>query len=65
MKDDIALIIPAYNPDNNLEKLIRDIKENSYNKIIVINDGSEKDEIFKKIETSVIIIKQIKVKVWH
>lgn len=60
MKNDVAIIIPAYNPDENLNKLIKDLEENKYVKIIVINDGSEKTEIFKQIEESVTILEHKK-----
>lgn len=56
MKNDIAIIIPAYNPDKQLIKIVKELKENNYAKIIVINDGSEESEIFNKIKNSVIII---------
>lgn len=60
MKNDVVVIIPAYNPDENLIKLIKDLEENKYTKILVINDGSEKAEVFYKIEKSVIILEHKK-----
>lgn len=45
-------LIPAYNPDDKLIKLINDIKKESFD-IVVIDDGSNKSssEIFKKIDS--------------
>lgn len=53
---DIFIIIPAYNPDETLIKLIKNLKE-KYT-ILVINDGSEKEckYIFDEIKTNVILI---------
>ena len=44
----IVPIIPALNPDEKLEKLVKELVK-SYNKIIIVNDGSKSDEIFKKL----------------
>ena len=46
----IVPIIPALNPDEKLEKLVKELVK-SYNKIIIVNDGSKSDEIFKKLES--------------
>ncbi len=56
MKEDIAIIIPAYNPNEQLPKLISDLVENEYRHIIVINDGSENREIFEKIGFHVVLL---------
>ena len=45
----IVPIIPALNPDNKLIKLVNDLKED-FKEIIIVNDGSESDEIFNKIK---------------
>ena len=52
----VVIVIPAYNPDGHLEKLICDLKEQEYEKIVVVNDGSEKTEIFNKIKEKVILL---------
>ena len=44
----VVPIIPALNPDNKLIKLVDELKE-KYHDIIIVNDGSESDEIFNKI----------------
>ncbi|WP_010197370.1 glycosyltransferase [Bacillus sp. m3-13] len=46
----VTVLIPAYNPDEQLIKLIRDIVKEGFKQILVVNDGSkpECDSIFKK-----------------
>lgn len=56
MKESIAIIIPAYNPNEILAEIVDNLKKSEYTKIIVINDGSENDEIFKKIERKVTLL---------
>ena len=53
----IVPIIPAYNPDKKLVKLVNELKE-KFDKIIIVNDGSASNSIFKKIakEPSCIIL---------
>lgn len=58
MKDDVAIIIPAYNPNEKLKEIVEDLKRNKYTNIIVINDGSQNKEIFKKIEYQTIVLEQ-------
>ena len=43
-----VVIIPALNPDDNLEKIVKELKDN-YEKIIIVNDGSKSDIEFNKI----------------
>ena len=56
MKDNIIIIIPAYNPNYILEELVENLQRNGYTKIIVINDGSKQQEIFNKIRGNAIIL---------
>ncbi len=44
----IVPIIPAYNPDDKLIEIIKELRKD-FKKIIIVNDGSNSDEIFKKI----------------
>ncbi len=45
--DNIVIIIPAYNPDEKLLKHLRNIKEAGFRRVLLVNDGSEKNtEIF-------------------
>lgn len=54
---DIA-IIPAYNPDEMLLKLISGLQEQGINQIIVVNDGSEKEslKIFHQLDKCVTVL---------
>lgn len=47
----IIVIIPAYNPNKELIKIVKSINNQKNKEIIIINDGSkkEKEEIFEKI----------------
>ena len=56
MNKKIAIIIPAYNPNEKLVELINKIMNEITKKIVVINDGSKSNEIFKKIEKNSIIL---------
>lgn len=60
MKEDVAIIIPAYNPTQILEELVENLNKAGYKKIIVVNDGSKSEEIFKKIKANAIILKHKK-----
>jgi hypothetical protein len=54
----IVPIIPALNPDNKLIKLVNELKEN-YKDIIIVNDGSENDDIFKKLNGCIILTHEV------
>ncbi len=45
----IVPIIPALNPDEKLIKIVNDLKK-KFKKIIVVNDGSEKEDIFDELK---------------
>ena len=45
----VVPIIPALNPEDKLIKLVNDLKKD-FDKIIIVNDGSESDEIFNKLK---------------
>ena len=57
MKEDIVVIIPAYNPDEKLIQVIKDLEQNEYVNIVVVNDGSNDIQIFERIKNKAIIIK--------
>ncbi len=42
----VVPIIPALNPDENLIKSVNELIEKGYQKIIIVNDGSEHSDIF-------------------
>lgn len=50
-KDEIVILIPAYEPDSKLISLIKDLTEKKYTKILVVDDGStvKSDNVFKEI----------------
>lgn len=39
--EDIVIIIPAYNPDEELVRLVEELNRRKFSKIVVINDGSK------------------------
>ena len=55
----VVVIIPAFNPDNKLINLVNELKS-VYEKIIVVDDGSDNKNIFKKIENDCVILKHDK-----
>ncbi len=44
-----VILIPALNPEDKLVKLVKELKK-SFSKIIIVNDGSQSDKIFKKLQ---------------
>ncbi|MCM1054396.1 MAG: glycosyltransferase family 2 protein [Bacteroides sp.] len=46
---DISVILPSYNPTEKLVTAVQELSEAGFDDIIVINDGSEKTEIFDRI----------------
>lgn len=53
-KKEYAFVIPAYNPDEMLMEVVKNIQKNSNNKIFIIDDGSknETQSIFHKLQTN-------------
>ena len=54
----VVPIIPALNPDNKLIKLVDELKKN-FKDILIVNDGSESDEIFNKIKGCTILVHNV------
>ena len=54
-----VVLIPAYEPDDKLIQLVKELKENKY-KIIVVNDGSGKEykRIYDSLDTKVVAYKE-------
>ena len=50
--DKVTVVIPSYNPDEKLVKLIKRLKELGFDNLLVVNDGSVKEceQYFKKVE---------------
>ena len=46
----VVPIIPSLNPDEKLIKIVNELRKN-FKKIIIVNDGSVSDKIFKKLES--------------
>lgn len=53
--NDIAILIPAYEPDEKMISMLIELKEH-FNSIIVVNDGSSNNEIFSKIPEGIITL---------
>ena len=45
----VVPIIPALNPEDKLIKLVKELKKD-FNDIIIVNDGSESEDIFNKLK---------------
>ena len=43
MNKQTVILIPAYNPDDKFINFLTQLKENGFNKIIIVNDGSKKE----------------------
>ena len=56
MKKDVVIIIPSYNPDYNLINVEKELRKNEYSNIVIVNDGSYSDDIFKSLENNAIIL---------
>ena len=56
MKNNVIILIPAYNPDITLKKLIEKLTQNGYFRIIVVNDGSICSKVFENISNDVTIL---------
>ncbi len=49
--NDVVVLIPCYNPNKKLLQLISELIKNDFKKIIVVNDGSNRNlEIFNKLK---------------
>lgn len=59
-KIDVAIIIPAFEPDANLIKLVDELEKRGYVNIIVINDGSSSTKIFEQIKDKVVLLEHVK-----
>lgn len=60
MKDDVLIVIPAFNPDDNLKIIVDRLIKKNFNKIIVVNDGSINEEPFKEINNKVMLLEHTK-----
>ena len=53
--DDIMVIIPSYNPSKKIKETVNLLKENGFNNIIVIDDGSTNKDNFKDLKCTKLI----------
>ena len=60
MKDNVLIIIPAFNPDENLKNVIDKLIQRNFKNIIVVDDGSKNYKPFEEIKDKVIILKHNK-----
>ena len=58
MNDKIVILIPAYNPTVDLITLVKNLKENLYSHIIIVNDGSSLSckSLFDAISSNCVVI---------
>ena len=51
-KNEIAIVIPAYQPDDKLVSTVRDRAECGYTDILVVDDGSDEScaDVFRRVE---------------
>ena len=54
--DEIAILIPSFNPSEKLIKVVDLLHKNSFNNIIVVDDGSIKKNIFSRLDVSKVIV---------
>lgn len=55
---DLTIIIPAYNPGEKLEKVVKGLRDRGFHDIIVVNDGSDEEHIriFTAVEGETTVI---------
>ncbi|WP_181346837.1 bifunctional glycosyltransferase family 2/GtrA family protein [Thalassobacillus sp. CUG 92003] len=51
LNQNVSVVIPAYNPDHNLETLISDLAPYHFHELIVVNDGSDEayNPLFRRL----------------
>lgn len=55
---DLTIVVPSYNPDEKLEKVVEGLRNRGFHDIVVVNDGSDKDHLkpFENIESLCTVI---------
>lgn len=51
-----VVLIPAFNPDSELLGLVSELRNSGYEKIVVVNDGSDSKTIFSDLERDDIVV---------
>lgn len=54
--DEIAILIPSFNPSEKLVKVVKLLNKNGFNNIFVVDDGSIDKSIFSKLDVSKVIV---------
>ena len=54
--DEIAVLIPSFNPGEKLVKVVKLLNKNGFNNIFVVDDGSVDKSIFSKLDVSKVIV---------
>ncbi len=57
--DDIVVLIPTLNPKERFAKVIDKLKENGFNNIIIIDDGSKNKEVLNKIHNIKVLTHEV------
>lgn len=55
----VFIVVPAYNEENSIKKVIVDLKSHGYEHIVVVADGSADDTYNKAQETGVYVLKHM------
>lgn len=55
-RNQVMIIIPAYNPDDKLVTLVNDLQAKGFTRIICVNDGSNTTDIFQQITDDCIVL---------
>ncbi|WP_456418648.1 glycosyltransferase family 2 protein [Methanocaldococcus infernus] len=58
-KDNIFIVIPAYNEEKMIQKTIKGLKKEGYKNIVVVDDGSQDNTFEKAKEEDVIVCRHI------
>lgn len=55
MKNDVSIVIPAYNPGQELGKVVYGLKKNGFSNIVIVDDGSNDAQPFKDLSNVTIL----------
>lgn len=60
MKNDIAVVVPAYNPGYVLFDVLNSLQKDGFSHIVVVNDGSNDDSVFQSINNKAVVLQHDK-----
>lgn len=55
MKNDVSIIIPAYNPGQELGKVVYGLKKSGFSNIVIVDDGSSDAQLFEGLRDVTIL----------